>query len=131
MALPLRSPYPPMEALSVEKIPEGAGWLYEPKWDGFRCLVFRDGDSVELQPKAGQPLARYFPELAAAVRSLTPPRFVLDGEIVIPVADTLSFDRAGAPARHERSEGAGRALRGRTNSARALRAGRAGSGPFS
>jgi ATP-dependent DNA ligase len=81
-----------MEALSVDEIPRGDGWLYEPKWDGFRALAFRDGDTVHLQSKAGQPLARYFPELAAAVQSLPADRFVLDGEIVVPVGGRLSFD---------------------------------------
>ena len=81
-----------MEALLVEKIPEGDDWQYEPKWDGFRCLVFRDGDRVELQSKSGQPLARYFPEVVANVLAVKPPSFVLDGEIVIPVGKVLSFD---------------------------------------
>jgi ATP-dependent DNA ligase len=81
-----------MEAESVEEIPAGKGWQYEPKWDGFRCLVFRDGDSVLLQSKAGQPLARYFPELVEIFRSLPAPRFVLDGEIAVPIDGKLSFD---------------------------------------
>jgi hypothetical protein len=71
-----------MEALLVEEIPEGEHWQYEPKWDGFRCIAFRDGDSVELQSKAGQPLARYFPEVVASLRALSPPRFVLDGDVL-------------------------------------------------
>jgi ATP-dependent DNA ligase len=81
-----------MEALLVEKIPEGDQWQYEPKWDGFRCIAFRDGDSVELQSKSGQPLARYFPEVVTNLRALSPRRFVLDGEIVIPAGKDLSFD---------------------------------------
>jgi ATP-dependent DNA ligase len=81
-----------MEAQLVDAIPEEGDWQYEPKWDGFRCLAFRDGDKVELQSKAGQPLARYFPEVVAAVRALKPQRFVLDGEIVVPVDGVLSFD---------------------------------------
>ncbi len=92
LSLPLTPPYPPMEALLVNEIPEGAVWEYEPKWDGFRCLAFKDGDSVELQSKAGQPLARYFPEVVAAVAALAPSRFVLDGEIAIPVKKVFSFD---------------------------------------
>jgi ATP-dependent DNA ligase len=92
MTLPIQPPYPPMEALLVDEIPGEGTWQYEPKWDGFRCLAFRDGDSVELQSKAGQPLARYFPEVAEAVHSLPPKRFVLDGEIVVPVGGRLSFD---------------------------------------
>ncbi|HKQ38826.1 MAG TPA: ATP-dependent DNA ligase, partial [Verrucomicrobiae bacterium] len=63
MKLPITPPYPPMEALLVDEVPTGERWQYEPKWDGFRCLIFRDGDEVYLQSKAGQPLARYFPEL--------------------------------------------------------------------
>ena len=81
-----------MEAQSVEQIPEGPNWQYEPKWDGFRCIVFRDGDKVELQSKAGQPLARYFPDLVSAFRELAAKRFVLDGEIVVPEGTALSFD---------------------------------------
>ncbi len=81
-----------MEALLAEEIPEGAGWQYEPKWDCFRSLVFKDGDKVELQSKSGQPLARYFPEVVANVRALKPSRFVLDGEIVIPAGKAFSFD---------------------------------------
>jgi ATP-dependent DNA ligase len=81
-----------MEAQLVDAIPDDGDWQYEPKWDGFRCLAFRDGDRVELQSKAGQPLARYFPEIVAAVKALKPTRFVLDGEIVVPVDGVLSFD---------------------------------------
>jgi ATP-dependent DNA ligase len=81
-----------MEALSVADIPEGPEWQYEPKWDGFRCLVFRDGKKVRLQSKAGQPLERYFPELVEQFQSLRPGKFVLDGEIVVPVDGDLSFD---------------------------------------
>jgi ATP-dependent DNA ligase len=92
MSLPLRPPYPPMEARVVDDIPTGPGWQYEPKWDGFRFLAFRDGDHVDLQSKSGQPLARYFPEVVAHLRALTPRTFVLDGEIVIPVDGRLSFD---------------------------------------
>jgi ATP-dependent DNA ligase len=90
--LPLKSPFAPMEALSVARIPAGKEWLYEPKWDGFRCLAFRDGEAVILQSKAGQPLGRYFPELVQAVRAIAADRFVLDGEIVVPVKGRLSFD---------------------------------------
>jgi ATP-dependent DNA ligase len=92
LTLPIGPPFPPMEAESVEEMPDGKGWQYEPKWDGFRCLVFRDGDSVQLQSKAGQPLARYFPELVEIFRRLPAPRFVLDGEIAVPVDGKLSFD---------------------------------------
>ena len=92
MKLPIKPPYPPMEAKLVETIPTGDNWQYEPKWDGFRCVAFRDGDKVELQSKAGQPLGRYFPEVIEAVRALKPEKFVLDGEIVVPVEGELSFD---------------------------------------
>jgi ATP-dependent DNA ligase len=90
--LPIKPPYPPMEAKLVDDIPSGDGWQYEPKWDGFRCLAFRDRNTVALQSKAGQPLGRYFPELVEAVASLPLDKFVLDGEIVIPVGKHLSFD---------------------------------------
>ncbi len=92
MALPIRPGYLPMEALLVDEIPRGDEWQYEPKWDGFRCLIFRDRDRIELQSKTGQPMARYFPELVAAVRDLEPEEFVLDSEIVIPSGAGLSFD---------------------------------------
>ena len=92
MPLELKSPLPPMEALSVEEIPTGKEWQYEPKWDGFRCVAFRKKDKIELQSKSGQPLARYFPDLVESLRKLRARQFVLDGEIVIPVAGRLSFD---------------------------------------
>jgi ATP-dependent DNA ligase len=92
MALPLHTPFPPMEARSVDTIPTGPQWEYEPKWDGFRCLVFRDGSKVELQSKAGQPLTRYFPELVDAILKLKTDRFVFDGEIVVPSDGAFSFD---------------------------------------
>jgi ATP-dependent DNA ligase len=92
IALPIRPPYPPREARSAERIPSGDGWLYEPKWDGFRCLAFRKGSTVALQSKAGQPLDRYFPELVEAFRALPVRTFVLDGEIVIRGEDGLNFD---------------------------------------
>jgi ATP-dependent DNA ligase len=92
MTLALPQPFPPMEALSVDKIPEGENWQYEPKWDGFRCLIFRDGGKVDLQSKSGQSLTRYFPELVAAVASLKARRFVIDSEIVVPHGRAFSFD---------------------------------------
>ena len=70
MPLEVPFPLPPMEALSVDTIPEGGDWQYEPKWDGFRCLAFRDGGSVQLQSRSLQPLARYFPEVAEALAEL-------------------------------------------------------------
>jgi ATP-dependent DNA ligase len=93
--LPVRPPFPPMEARAVDKIPGGGGWLYEPKWDGFRCLAFRKGDQVLLQSKSCQPLGRYFPELVEALRALPVKTFALDGEIVIFRRESdgaLSFD---------------------------------------
>lgn len=90
--LALRPPLPPMEARLVDEIPTGTGWQYEPKWDGFRCLAFRDAENVYLQSKSGQPLARYFPEMVEALRALKARRFVLDGELVVPVGRRLSFD---------------------------------------
>src|SRR5512140_1508912 len=92
MSLPISEPFPPMEALLVDEIPEGAGWQYEPKWDGFRCLVFRDGQSLRLQSKSGQPLTRYFPELAEMFGQFKAAHFVLDGEIAIPIDGRFSFD---------------------------------------
>src|SRR5579864_4969312 len=90
--LPIQPPYPPAEAKSVESLPPESGWLYEPKWDGFRCLAFRQGDDVVLQSKAGQPLGRYFPEIVAALLALPARKFVLDGEIVIRSGAGLDFD---------------------------------------
>jgi ATP-dependent DNA ligase len=90
--LPLQPPYPPAEAKSVKELPHESGWLYEPKWDGFRCLAFRNGENIVLQSKAGQPLGRYFPEIIAALRALSAPKFVLDGEIVIRSGAGLDFD---------------------------------------
>jgi ATP-dependent DNA ligase len=85
-------PYPPMEATVREAIPQGAQWQYEPKWDGFRCLAFRDGDTLHLQSKSEQQLERYFPELVAALLAMKAERFVLDGEIVIERDGRLNFD---------------------------------------
>src|SRR3954470_11149680 len=92
MPLALKPPIAPMEARSVDEIPVGDEWQYEPKWDGFRCIAFRDGDKVFLQSKAGQPLARYFPDVVAALQKIAAKHFVLDGELAIPVEGALSFD---------------------------------------
>jgi ATP-dependent DNA ligase len=81
-----------MEATRADGLPGGIGWQYEPKWDGFRCLAFRDGDTVRIQSKAGKPLGRYFPDVVESLTELAARRFVLDGEIVIPVDGRLSFD---------------------------------------
>ena len=81
-----------MEARSVDAIPRGSEWQYEPKWDGFRCLLSRHGDKVELRSKSGEDLTRYFPELVEAARKLKATDFVLDGEIVVPRGKAFSFD---------------------------------------
>ena len=92
MTFAIKPPLPPMEARSVEGIPAGKQWQYEPKWDGFRCIAFRDGDKVYLQSKSGLPLARYFPDMVTAIGKSPPRSFVLDGELAIPVGGKLSFD---------------------------------------
>ena len=81
-----------MEAKSVESLPEGPEWQYEPKWDGFRCILIRDGDVVELHSKSGESLTRYFPELIESARALKVRRYAIDGEIVIPSGRSFSFD---------------------------------------
>jgi ATP-dependent DNA ligase len=81
-----------MEARSVDAIPRGPEWQYEPKWDGFRCLLSRQASKVDLRSKAGEDLARYFPELVAAALKLKATAFLLDGEIVVPHGRTFSFD---------------------------------------
>src|SRR3954468_19878526 len=92
MVRKLRPPFPPMEALSVDEVPVGPEWQYEPKWDGFRCLVFRNGNTVALQSKSGKPLTRYFPDVVEAALALKADTFVLDGEIVVPEGRVFSFD---------------------------------------
>jgi len=78
-----------MEARLVDEIPAGDDWQYEPKWDGFRCLAFRHGEEIYLQSKAGQPLARYFPDVVSAVARLPERQFVLYGELVVTVSGAL------------------------------------------
>ena len=90
--LPFGPPIAPMLAKPLAHIPEGDGWLYEPKWDGFRTLVFRDGDALWLQSRDEKPMLRYFPELDAPLRALLPTRCVLDGELVVARADRLDFE---------------------------------------
>jgi len=90
--LGVKPPLAPMEAKLVDALPEGDRWQFEPKWDGFRCLVFRDGADVELQSKAGRPLGRYFPDMVARIAALQADRFALDGELIIPVDGVLSFE---------------------------------------
>ena len=91
--LPIPYPLPPMEAETAAELPEGDGWQYEPKWDGFRCIAFRDGDALALQSKNQKPLERYFPEVRDALLALRPQRYVLDGELVVPVEGRLDFDQ--------------------------------------
>ncbi len=88
----IQPPYAPMEARQAKEIPRGKQYIYEPKWDGFRCLAFRDGDKIVLQSKAGQPLGRYFPELVEALSQVKAKRFVLDSEITVEVGGHLDFD---------------------------------------
>ena len=92
MTLALKRSYRPTEAEPASELPIGNNWQYEPKWDGFRCLAFRDGKRADLMSKSGKPLTRYFPELDTALAALKTTKFVLDGEIVIPVDGSLSFD---------------------------------------
>jgi ATP-dependent DNA ligase len=92
MHLEIHPPLPAMEAKSVDSVPVGAEWQYEPKWDGFRCLAFREDSKIELQSKSIQPLSRYFPELIAALGCLKPRMFILDGEIGVPAQSGFSFD---------------------------------------
>src|SRR5690348_8743599 len=80
----------PMEALLAAELPDGDGWQFEPKWDGFRCLAYRDGAEVTLTSKSGKPLARYFPEVVEMLHHLKSKQFLLDGELIIPVGDVLS-----------------------------------------
>ncbi len=82
----------PMEALLAAALPEGGGWQYEPKWDGFRCLARRDGEAVELISKSGKPLGRYFPEVLECLAGLDADRFLIDSELIISVDDVLAFD---------------------------------------
>jgi ATP-dependent DNA ligase len=81
----------PMEARLIDALPTGPGWAYEPKWDGFRCIAYRDGEAVTLISKSGKPLGRYFPEIVAMLAGLAEARFVLDGELTIATGDSLSF----------------------------------------
>ena len=88
----MATPIAPMEALVAEDLPDGPGWQYEPKWDGFRCIAARDGAEVALWSKSGKPLARYFPDVAELLATLAERRFVLDGELLIAAGDKVSFD---------------------------------------
>ncbi|TNC27707.1 ATP-dependent DNA ligase [Amycolatopsis alkalitolerans] len=90
--LPLSPPIQPMLARAAKTIPDAADMLFEPKWDGFRCLVFRDGDDLTLQSRAGKPLNRYFPEVLAELAAALPEQAVLDGELVVARGGRLDFD---------------------------------------
>ncbi|HEV8698966.1 MAG TPA: ATP-dependent DNA ligase [Candidatus Limnocylindrales bacterium] len=90
--LPFDPPIEPMLAKAVDSLPDGDGWLFEPKWDGFRAIVFRDGDDVYTQSRDLKPLDRYFPELAAPLRAALPERCVIDGEVVIARDGALDFE---------------------------------------
>ena len=92
MRLPLSPPTPPMLAKLEREIPRGDGWRYEPKWDGFRSIVYRDGDELFIESRDGRPLARYFPELVPVLSAALPDRCVVDGEIVVAVESGLDFD---------------------------------------
>jgi ATP-dependent DNA ligase len=92
MAFPVSAPIPPMLARRIHELPSGDGWYFEPKWDGFRTLIFRDGDDILIQSRDEKPLNRYFPELMDPLRSALPDRYVLDGEIVVVQDDGLDFD---------------------------------------
>jgi ATP-dependent DNA ligase len=92
LKLPLSAPVKPQLAKSARELPEGEGWCYEPKWDGFRTIVFRDGDEVHLQSRNGKPMNRYFPEIVEQALALPTSRFVLDGEMVVTVDGIQEFD---------------------------------------
>jgi ATP-dependent DNA ligase len=95
MALPIEPPIAPQLARSAKELPDGGGWVYEPKYDGFRTIVFRDGDEVYLQSRNGKPMNRYFPEVVEAVGKMERDRLVMDGEIVVVVDGVQEFDLLG------------------------------------
>jgi ATP-dependent DNA ligase len=92
VSLPLAEPLAPQLARSANDLPEGEGWLYEPKWDGFRTIVFRDGDDIRLQSRGGKRMNRYFPEVVDQVAALPGDRLVLDGELIVVVEGVQEFD---------------------------------------
>jgi len=95
VALPLKPPIKPQLARAAKELPGGDGWCFEPKWDGFRTIIFRDGEDVHLQSRNGKPMNRYFPEIEPQVRSLGPDRIVLDGELIVVVDGVQEFDLLG------------------------------------
>ncbi|MGA8360670.1 MAG: ATP-dependent DNA ligase, partial [Candidatus Dormiibacterota bacterium] len=92
MSLPFDPPLEPMLARAAPEIPRDGSWLYEPKWDGFRAIVFRDGDSVHIASRNALALERYFPELIQPLRDALPERAIVDGEVVIATEHRLDFD---------------------------------------
>jgi ATP-dependent DNA ligase len=92
VALPLSPPIKPQLARSAKELPEGEEWCYEPKWDGFRTIVFRDGDDIHLQSRGGKPMNRYFPEIVEQVRQLPVKKAVIDGEMIVVVDGVQEFD---------------------------------------
>src|SRR5215813_5910242 len=92
LQLPVNPPVLPMLAKPVSALPDGDGWIFEPKWDGFRALVFRDGEDLFIQSRDEKPLARYYPELIEPLKKQLPEKIVLDGEIVIAQRDVLDFE---------------------------------------
>ena len=95
MNLPLEPPIQPQLAKTAKELPEGDGWVYEPKWDGFRTIVFRDGDDVYLQSRNGKPMNRYFPEVVESITQMDSGRVVMDGEIIVVVDGVQEFDLLG------------------------------------
>jgi ATP-dependent DNA ligase len=95
MTLPLSPPVLPQLAKSAKELPSGDDWVYEPKWDGFRTIVFKDGDDVHLQSRNGKPMNRYFPEVVASVASMKHERLVMDGEIIVVIDGVQEFDLLG------------------------------------
>src|SRR4051795_3626651 len=95
LALPLKPPIKPQLARPAKELPEGAEWRYEPKWDGFRTIVFRDGGDVHLQSRNGRPMNRYFPEIVPQVLEMPGDRLVLDGELIVVVDGVKEFDLLG------------------------------------
>jgi ATP-dependent DNA ligase len=95
MTLPLEPPIQPQLAKSAKDLPDGDGWVYEPKWDGFRTIVFRDGDDVYLQSRNGKPMNRYFPEVIESIRQMDSDRLVMDGEIIVVIDGVQEFDLLG------------------------------------
>jgi ATP-dependent DNA ligase len=95
MPLPLEPPIAPQLAKSAKDLPDGNGWVYEPKWDGFRTIVFRDGDEVYLQSRNGKPMNRYFPEVVESIKQMDADRLVMDGEIIVVVDGVQEFDLLG------------------------------------